>query len=184
MFLEKHRNTYNSIQIIKANVGKMTNHESIISRINPLLRHLKQMFGRGQGECYEVSTFLFHYLKKLGYKPKLIKGTFLTDLPYDYREKKEGGEALHYWIEIEGLILDLTAEQFNDELEDDVMPGILIGTYRDFPQYTKEKELIKSKVSLRRIINAKWTNTSSDYWKTVVKELDVFVKSLNERTFP
>jgi hypothetical protein len=43
---------------------------------------------------------------------------------------------LHYWVEVNrNIIVDITASQFNDELDIPVEP-ILIGTHEELWQYT------------------------------------------------
>ncbi len=46
-----------------------------------IAEELKALFGEGFGVCYEVSIVLMAKLKKLGLKPKLVRGTFFTDYP-------------------------------------------------------------------------------------------------------
>jgi len=42
---------------------------------------------------------------------------------------------LHYWVEVNDIIIDITADQFNDELDYPISP-VEIGTYSDLERYT------------------------------------------------
>jgi hypothetical protein len=103
------------------------------STILEIANELRDCFGCAYGCCYEVSIILAAKLRrKAGLKPKVIKGTFTTDLDpvaatfvtgSEYTEGG-GGDAIHCWVTCAGFLIDLTADQFNDEIEDDEMPEI------------------------------------------------------------
>jgi hypothetical protein len=63
-------------------------------------------------------------LRRAGLKATVYKGTFRTDLPADEDGPENGGDALHFWVLCEGFLVDITADQFNDELDDEEMPGV------------------------------------------------------------
>ncbi len=112
--------------------------------------------------CLPISEALRDELIKNGYtNAMVVQGEFLLDEPnpeyydndnYDYKNdeliseeeirklEEEKYKALHYWVEINGLIVDITASQFNDELTYDVMPPIVIDTYANLERY-KSKEI-------------------------------------------
>ena len=58
----------------------------------------------------------------------------------DMEEGKKHPE--HYWVEVEGNVVDITADQFNKELNQPA-PPITIGTYASLPRYIRgiEQEL-------------------------------------------
>ena len=97
--------------------------------------------------CLDVSQKLKQRLKQNGYKAIVIQGTFTVDDPNPeyFPDDFEGDEdeqdnmtynPLHYWVEVDGIIVDLTATQFNDELIGDVMDPITIGSYEELGRYT------------------------------------------------
>jgi hypothetical protein len=64
-------------------------------------------------------------LRNVGLKPRVVKGTFHTDLPVDFNDDpREGGDAVHFWVACSGFLVDITADQFNDEIEDDRMQAV------------------------------------------------------------
>jgi len=98
--------------------------------------------------CLQASIQLREELIKNGYKAMVVQGKFKVDNPneeyfedwdvddFENEEKMEEEKytPLHYWVEVNGLVVDITASQFNDELDDPVEP-IKIGTYNDLDKY-------------------------------------------------
>lgn len=98
--------------------------------------------------CLRASRDLKGELIKNGYDAVVVRGTFTVDNPdpsiiqkldpNDFENKEEMEDAkyhlLHYWVEANGLIIDITASQFNDELNSKVQP-IVIGTYSEQTRY-------------------------------------------------
>lgn len=71
--------------------------------------------GSSVGQCY-VSTLVL-YTRLLNFSPKIARGAVL------------GKCESHYWIEVDGMILDITADQFFD------YSRVLFCEYRDRPEY-------------------------------------------------
>lgn len=46
---------------------------------------------------------------------------------------------LHYWVELNGYVIDVTGDQFNNELETEEIPAILIEPHSSLPRYYKDK---------------------------------------------
>jgi hypothetical protein len=98
--------------------------------------------------CLPASRKLKSELVKNGYDAIVVQGVFTVDNPdpsasEDWDIKDFGSEEemesakytpLHYWVEVNGLIVDITASQFNDELDESVR-DILIGTYEELDRY-------------------------------------------------
>jgi cobalamin biosynthesis Co2+ chelatase CbiK len=96
--------------------------------------------------CLDASRKLRDVLIQNGYKATVVQGTFAVDDPnYEYapddlededEDKQEEimRNPLHYWVEVNGLVVDITASQFNDELEEPVEP-IQIGSYAELGRY-------------------------------------------------
>lgn len=97
--------------------------------------------------CFDATKALGSALKAAGFKPTRVQGTFSVDEPdpeVTPAEAFESGEAytpIHHWIELGGLIVDVTASQFNDEIEDP-MPDIVIGKTRDLRRYRAIKKVV------------------------------------------
>lgn len=96
--------------------------------------------------CLSISKSLRDELIKNGYgKAMVVAGEFYVDSPdeslwEDNLSNIEEGEepnhmVLHYWVELNGKIIDITASQFNDELDNEKMPKIVIGTYDELSRY-------------------------------------------------
>ena len=100
-----------------------------------------------RNECLPISVALKNELIKNGYAATVVQGTFSVDNPGEiyYDEdmkvipKKERKEMmytpLHYWVEVNGVIVDITATQFNDRIDDQMEP-ITIGAYSELNRYT------------------------------------------------
>lgn len=100
--------------------------------------------------CLPASEAIAELLSEKGYKPKIVKGTFAIDEPNpefydnwdpeDFESEEAMEEAmyhpLHYWVEVDGLIVDITGDQFQIEVKDRI-PKIVIGTYDEFGRYKK-----------------------------------------------
>jgi hypothetical protein len=110
---------------------------------NKVLKH----WGDLRAVCLDVSRYLRNQLIKNGYKAIVVQGTFAVDEPnMEYcedldQDNEDDAKAiynpLHYWVEVNGKILDLTADQFNDEIENelDKMPEIVFGEYAKNKRY-------------------------------------------------
>ena len=102
--------------------------------------------------CLDASKTLKQELIKSGYRAVVVQGTFAIDISDpemysdweedDFEDEEQMNEAqyspLHYWVELnDNTIIDITADQFNDEIESEVdyMQPITIGTYSQFPRY-------------------------------------------------
>ena len=99
--------------------------------------------------CLPSSRDLKKELIKYGYQATITQGVFRVDNPdtkavsqmdVDGLTEEEIEDAkynpLHYWVEVDNLIVDITADQFNNELEDEIMHPITIGTYSELDRYT------------------------------------------------
>lgn len=81
------------------------------------------------GDCLSSSCRLVEALAAVGYPAHLAVGSFLLDYPdpqtYEGIDPSvvEVTRPLHYWAEIGDQILDITADQFADEVED-ALPAV------------------------------------------------------------
>jgi len=100
--------------------------------------------------CLPISRKLKEFLISKGFNTAIVvQGVFKVDNPdpsvmddwrkEDFESPEEMEEAsytpLHYWVEINNIIIDITADQFNDELDSPVSP-VEIGTYEQLERYT------------------------------------------------
>lgn len=95
--------------------------------------------------CHEASLALCSVLIGNGFPAVVVEGTFRTDLPdfffdaYDedpYDPESSSRNPLHYWVEVEGIVVDITADQFNTELDGEEIPAVVVGFRSDLPRYS------------------------------------------------
>ena len=79
-------------------------------------------------KCWEASWRLYHALQDVP-GIRVVNGTFLVEGEY--------GERPHYWVEWNGRIIDVTADQFNDLILEK-LPRVHI-TDADSGYYVKNK---------------------------------------------
>lgn len=104
--------------------------------------------------CLPVSRHLAYVLISKGYAAaNVVKGMFTIDDPdpsayEDWSVEDFGDEdsmesaqrtPLHYWVQIGNMVIDITGDQFNDEL-DDPWPEIFIGDFNAAGVYTVIQE--------------------------------------------
>lgn len=93
--------------------------------------------GTLEGMCFFASRYLSRMLKLSGIPSKIIEGTLVL-IP----EKTEdciSHKAYHVWLEIFGAVVDLTADQYSDDLNH--FPEIVITTYEENTNYKPEVAL-------------------------------------------
>lgn len=104
-----------------------------------------------KGYCVEVSEDLLKALLTAGFKGQVWRGYFYVDNPDPletdiFPDDDDADERIHLpvhaWVELsDGTIVDITVSQFNDELEDEEMPYIFIGSYDDCGRYEKTSKV-------------------------------------------
>lgn len=84
--------------------------------------------GDSLGRCHDWSRHVQTLLLAHGIESVLVCGKFVLDLT--------GGsvlnEASHYWIEVQGYVIDITADQFNSELGGP-MPDVVVAKHETYP---------------------------------------------------
>ena len=116
---------------------------------------LEQYYGHEglKALCLDASRVLRDRLNAAGCQSSVVQGTFQIDEPdpfacedwdendFDSPDTMEEAKynPLHYWVECNGTVIDITADQFNDELTGDVMQPITIGTYTELERYVPQK---------------------------------------------
>jgi hypothetical protein len=100
------------------------------------------------GHCYTASCWLIDPLREAGFYPVVIRGDFRVDIPVpdDDPEPEEGPRSFftlpHCWVELDGVIVDITATQFQSYCDKGPKLEIVyIADYAYSPRYTKLCEL-------------------------------------------
>ena len=88
--------------------------------------------------CKSASEDLAKRLKADGFSAKVVAGRYVLEQPSGYptdistgqqiRSDKEKQTPLHWWVEVDGLVVDITADQFQGEVWTTI-PPIVIGSY-------------------------------------------------------
>lgn len=99
------------------------------------------------GLCFDVAETIAAALKRARLKPIIVEGSFYCEEPnsaiFEGAEDDDpcwNGDLLHYWVELDGYIIDGTADQFNEQISGpDHYSAVTIGTYTELPRYTRWK---------------------------------------------
>ena len=89
--------------------------------------------------CLRVSRELVKALSDAGVPAKVIQGKYEVDEPAALAEETPGwenNELLHYWVESDGLFIDLTATQFANQCHEK-LEEVTIGTPDELQRYKK-----------------------------------------------
>ncbi len=103
-----------------------------------LLRYSGDVYG----ECFQFSKRLVASLAERGIAATIVRGHFCTDRRHC--TTNEDGlvytrEPLHHWVEIDGVLIDGTATQFNEAM-DSTLPPLVIGYVSDCWRWVPEQE--------------------------------------------
>lgn len=122
-----------------------------------------------KAQCLPASRQLAHILIQNGFAAAhVVRGTFTVDNPdmdayseWDWKdflpsepmdsedEEREYAERameeathypLHYWVQISDIVVDITGDQFNDELDGGGFPPVFVGQLSSEPRYTVHQE--------------------------------------------
>ncbi len=120
---------------------RLVNTIAQLDAIRSIALHVRSQFIADgcdvDGRCVELAEALCSELVRRGYDPKTVRGKFRMDRPYTkWGPQPDPCTAIHEWVEIDGLIVDVTAAQFNDYLNE-AASQILIGTYKELRRYEK-----------------------------------------------
>lgn len=135
----------NSKQYIDKILSESFIDNNILSIAKAFRNNVIKDHGDLKAMCYEISLGLSHELKKHEIDSKVIKGYFYIDNPDESQYDDEIDEsemrlAPHFWVEVNNKILDITADQFQDEVEGERIDEITYGNYNDFDRYINSKE--------------------------------------------
>ena len=111
-----------------------------------IAERVKQKFPSPKGQCEFMAKELAASLKKAGIRANHVMGNFHLDEPgaYDYMspEDEEGQDDYivnHDWVTVEGKILDISASQFRQYVNQEI-PEIVFISYTD-PLHNHYEEL-------------------------------------------
>lgn len=85
-----------------------------------------------QALCLDVSRRLRDSLIDEGYQNSMVvQGNFAVDEPYFFDDEDEDEfielyELLHYWVEVRGLVVDITQTQFEDFVTQDELEDVYV----------------------------------------------------------
>ena len=99
----------------------------------PVSRHLAKVFiDNGYAAANVVQgTFTIDHPD-----PLATEGWDIADFGYDEEMMKQASfTPLHYWVQINNIVIDITADQFNDEL-DGTFPDVIVGEIGSLGRYT------------------------------------------------
>lgn len=105
-------------------------------------------------KCLKASRALKAQLLRAGYIATVTRGAFRVDRPDPEAIKMMDAEGYaseelrkddkknpgHYWVEVEDLLIDITGDQFNNELEGEKIPKVNIGKRSSMSRYTTIEE--------------------------------------------
>lgn len=93
-----------------------------------------------EGYCLEASRELFNRFKKAGFNPELVQGTVEIDIPVFTDDGDEVFDPLHYWVQVDNYLVDITCSQFRQYMEDDYaiecMEDVLVENIVDAKYHT------------------------------------------------
>lgn len=97
----------------------MSYNTDMIATAIKIAEQFKNIVSPLDGECYNASFALGIRLATNGIPSKIVEGEFLID----------GKGYRHFWLQVKGYIIDLTAGQFFGT------PEVIAGWAKDLPQY-------------------------------------------------
>jgi hypothetical protein len=122
-------------------------NKKILEIAEEVRKELIEIYDSPKAVCLEASRMLKKELKKNGFESIIVQGTFTIDDPLEFDEFDDFDEdednencnhyiydPLHYWIEINEEILDITADQFKEQVLDDI-EEITFGKYSENTRY-------------------------------------------------
>jgi hypothetical protein len=106
----------------------------LIKATQEVRKAIIRKFGSIDCRCLDASTMLRKKLIKQNYPAKIIEGKFKLDIPVPGPHDKPLLTPLHYWVELNNKIIDVTADQFQNAVREN-LKDVVYGTYQDHPRY-------------------------------------------------
>jgi hypothetical protein len=120
--------------------AKLTEDEHILQIAQQTRDAILGEFSCTTAVCLEASKALSEKLNEAGYNAKVVEGTFEIDFPdQEYYDEEDEDMYIpkHFWVEVNNKLLDITADQFQDEVDGEELQEIAYGTYQDYPRYER-----------------------------------------------
>ncbi len=153
------------------------------------------------GYCTDLSEKLNDKLIKYGYNSNIYYGNFHLDkyskhLLY-YNNPNIHNTLPHTWVQINDLIIDITADQFNDYLYDEnQMPSVFIGYYLDNKRYHKI-DILNKEQAIEQVKDLNFNQLDnlienlfisayeciSGYWMKIYRNDQIFTKEPNYKLY-
>jgi hypothetical protein len=132
--------------------------KSDTARIRSIAEGVRNRLGRCELACVNHANVLRDELRKAGFSANRVYGYLLSDgswgdgwgrgrIEWGGRRPKRGGELLtdrhldHNWVEVDGLVVDTGAEQFNPLLKTGQFPPVYIAPLSRATRYDKRETL-------------------------------------------
>lgn len=84
------------------------------------------------GLCGTAAIPLCAELQDKGFKAIIVNGRIKVDV-------KPGCKA-HYWVEVAGFVVDITGDQFNNVIQGQQLPEVIIAPYSLLPRYSPDRK--------------------------------------------
>ncbi|HWI50618.1 MAG TPA: hypothetical protein VNT01_00575 [Symbiobacteriaceae bacterium] len=97
-------------------------------RVREALERLRGEEAFPKWHCQEASVALALALKRRGYQAIVLEGSFQLDRPLGLEASEPNevvDEAAHWWVDVDGLWVDITADQFAEYVTDQ-LPGVYL----------------------------------------------------------
>ena len=107
--------------------------ESVRNTAKKVRAFIIHKYGDTDGFCLTASRYIKKLLEFKGINSTMIEG----DVKLNVEPGCLFSTGFHFWLEVEGIIVDVTADQFNDEKNHFL--DIIIATYTEKPEYLKKE---------------------------------------------
>lgn len=98
--------------------------------------HIMECENAVEAMCGIWSVEAAKKLKSAGFSVQRVQGVYEVDFPDEDEEGNERYQLPHHWLEVDGLVVDGTASQFEDWIDDEPPADVVIGTYDEEFRYT------------------------------------------------
>jgi hypothetical protein len=92
-------------------------------------------YGDSGGMCIDATRYLTKLLALRKVEFKAYEGRVY------FEDNAEMASGYHVWLEVDGIIVDVTADQFNTAYVEKPFPAILIGSHEEYPQFKERTEI-------------------------------------------
>lgn len=127
----------------------LSHNESLKSRCLPVSRHLAQvLINEGYNAAHVVSGMFRVDTPDPEASVNWDVNDFMGKTPEESYENMESAKftPLHYWVQINDIVIDITADQFNNEL-DEPASGVIIASINNLDRHiVMEENCVEPKI--------------------------------------